>query len=124
MDVKFAVKKKITVNGREYESLDQVPEEFRAAVRNALESGAVPKTAIYFNGKREELPAPLQSIVAGAASLALRRMAEAKSVNGDAERPPDTAAEPLRPKPVLSVKTMVFLLGLAGLLFWLARLVR
>ena len=118
----FALQKKFTVNGKDYESLDQIPPEFRAAFEKALASGTTP-TTIIINGKTfssaESLSTPLRAIVRGLVYLALKSGDKAPSRLRD-----DTSVSPpgaLRPEPILGVKTLVILIGLAALLFWLAR---
>ena len=110
MGIDVELKRKITVNGQDYESLDQVPEEFRSTVQNALASGTAPKMTININGKTyssvEELPAVLRTIIGGLTSLAMKPEAEA-----------------VRAEPVLSMKMVVVAIGLAAMLYWLARLV-
>jgi hypothetical protein len=116
MGVDVELKRKITVNGQEYGSLDEIPDEFRTAVQNALASGAVAKTTIYVNGKTyasmDEVPAPLRAVVAGLTSLAAKPLA-------DAER---EMREAVRPEPILSFRRIVVAIGLAAVLLWLARL--
>lgn len=111
MSVNFEVKKKITVDGKDYESLQDVPPEVRTAILKTLAQGGTnTKTTIYINGKTystiEDLPAPLRAIVGGVTALAMK---------------PEAAA--VRPEPVLSMKMIVVAIGLAAMLFWLTRLV-
>jgi hypothetical protein len=117
MGVDVELKRKITVNGREYESLDQIPDEFRA-VRDALASDAVPKMMITINGKTyssvEELPAPLRAIVAGLTSLAMKRGAPSPSAS---------EAGAVRPEPILPMKMIVAAIVVAAILFFIVRLV-
>ena len=118
MSVNFDIKRKITVDGKEYESLDQVPEEVRAAVQKSLASGPAAKATIYINGKTygsvEELPAPLRAVVSCLTSLAMK---------SDAQLPSASEAGAVRPEPVLSLKMIVVGIALAAMLFWLVRLV-
>jgi hypothetical protein len=125
MGVKFEIKRKITVDGRDYESLDQIPHELRTAVKNALAPGAAHKTTIHINGKTysslEEMPAPLRAVVGGLTAFALKKAAGATADMPDAQSPAEVEAHAVQPEPVLSVKTIVVAAGLATLLFWLAR---
>lgn len=111
MSFNVEVKKKITVDGKEYESLSDVPPELRTAIVKTLAQGGTnTKTTVHINGKTYsgvgDLPAPLRAIVAGVTALAMKPEAEA-----------------VRAEPVLSVKAIIVAIGLAALLFWLARLV-
>ena len=119
MGVNFEVKRKITVDGREYESLDEIPDELRAKVESALDAGAARKTTIYVNGKTysstEELPAALRAVVTGLTTLAMKRMAGT---------PTEPTPEAVRPEPLVSKKMLVIAIGLVALLFWIARLTR
>ena len=127
MGLKFEIKKKITVNGKEYDSLDQVPAELRDKLRNALKSGTAPKTTIVINGttygSADELPTTVRAIVGGVTSLALDRMAEAAGDTPEAPGSPDPAADAVRPEPVLFLGKVVLAVGIAAFLFWIARLV-
>jgi hypothetical protein len=114
----FAVQKKITVNGQEYESLDQVPTEYRAAIEKALGSDVKAATTITVNGhtyQNQELPAPLRAVVSNLALAALKSAGEAKG-----EQPP---VDSLRPEPMLSMKKVVIAIAVGALLVWLARVV-
>ena len=117
MGIHVEVKRKITVDGREYESLDQVPDELRNAVQTALASGATPKATIRINGKTygslEEMPPGLRAIATVLTSLAASRML-----------PSDPSAEALSPEPVLSMRKIVVVILLAAGLVWLLRLFR
>ena len=115
MSVNVSVKRKITVDGKEYESLDQIPPDVRVAVLKTLAQGGVnTKATIFINGKTyssvEDLPAPLRAIVGGLTAFALNK------ASGE-----DAGA--VRPEPVLSPKMVVVGIALAFLLFWLVRLV-
>lgn len=46
MEFNFSVKSKITVNGREYKSMDEVPEHERQILENAMKTGGI------FSGKK------------------------------------------------------------------------
>jgi hypothetical protein len=134
---KVLARKKITFNGKEYESLDEVPAEARGAIESALQSGTPVRSEITFDGKTyasvEEMPAPLRTVVRLLESAALK--------DGDAEAgaAPEAAepgvsiggAEPgmemggaVRPEPIVSARTFVIALGLAALAFWMSRLIR
>ena len=110
MAVHVELKRKITVNGRDYESLDEIPEEFQAAIQSALASSAV-ETKIEVNGttyaSAEELPESLRAVVRGVTSLVA-------SPSGPVS---------VRPEPVVSMKTMAAALCLVAILALLARLV-
>jgi hypothetical protein len=111
MNIDVEVKKKITVDGKNYESLNEVPPELRASIlKNFLSNPTNSKTTIHVNGKTyssvEDLPAALRAIVGGLASVVMKPEGEA-----------------VRPEPVLSVRMIVIALALAALLFWLVRLV-
>ena len=118
MGVNFELKRKITVDGKNYESLDDLPSDLRVAIQKALaQRGTATKTTVHINGKTYasvmDLPAPLRVVVGGLTALAL------KSMPGELSGP---NAEAVRPEPVLSVKKIVVAIGLAAMLLWLARL--
>src|SRR5262249_25376965 len=75
MAINVALRKKIRVNGKEYESLEQIPAELRTAVEKPLASSQVAAT-IRINGKTvssaEELPSPVRAIVRDLASVAMK----------------------------------------------------
>jgi hypothetical protein len=63
MDVNINVKRKFKINGKEYESLEDVPAEMREAVQKALDAREIPgfpskaavvRTKIVFNGAEYE----------------------------------------------------------------------
>jgi hypothetical protein len=113
---------KLVVDGKEYESLDQVPAEFRGAIEKALASGT-PSTTINVNGKTvasaDDLPPLLRAIFRGVAEIA------EKSASGDASALSDAASVSppgaVRPEPLVGTKALVILIGLAALVFWLVR---
>ena len=111
MSVDFEIKRKITVDGKDYETLEDIPPEVRTAILKTFASGSTSaKTTIHVNGKTyssiEDLPAPLRAIAGGLTSLVMKPEAEA-----------------VRPEPVVSPRMIVVGIALAALLFWLARLV-
>jgi hypothetical protein len=126
------VQKKFKVNGQLYDSLDQVPTEFRAALESALKPGTPAKTTITINGKSyaslDEVPAPLRLLLRGVTAMATRAVQEAAGPSSGTTSPAAPAIEGtspeagiLRPEPVLSMKKVLVFLGLAVLLVWLAR---
>ena len=122
MAVSFQIKKKITVNGREYESLDEIPAEFRAAFEKALELGAKTATGkVVINGRTyatlDEVPAPLRAAVRGIATMAVKSGLPSESPAETGPTPIPVAA--LRPEPIISSKMVFIALGIAGLLVWL-----
>ena len=131
----FELKRKFVVDGKEYESLDEVPEEFRGAIANALASRG-PATVINFNGKRiagtEELPAPLRVIVGGLATMAVKHAeAEAKAkaeakpeASGEQESASWTQPDAVRPEPIVGIPTIILLIGLGAFAIWLLHAVR
>ncbi|HUC43149.1 MAG TPA: hypothetical protein VMR65_03845 [Candidatus Sulfotelmatobacter sp.] len=126
MAINFEVKKKITVDGKEYESLDQVPAEVRGAIRNAVEVGGTALSGkITINGKTyasvQEMPAPLRAIVRGLTLMALNREDAATRSGPEPVAASLPAGDGPRPEPILSLKTVVFALGVAALLFLIAR---
>jgi hypothetical protein len=54
MNIKFNVTRKFKINGKEYGSIEEVPDNLRAAVEKAMghgaQTGATTKTKIVFNG--------------------------------------------------------------------------
>ena len=113
------VHKKIRVNGQEYESLDQVPAEYRAAIEKALGGNATAATKITVNGHTygsgNDLPAPVRAVVHGLALMALRK---AESASPDVSPVGEVRAEP-----VVSLKKIVFVVAAAALVIWLARVI-
>ena len=119
MSVNVEVKRKIVVDGKEYESLQDVPPQVRTAIAKTLASGdRTTTTTIHINGKTyssvEDLPAPLRAVVSGLTTFALNRAAGA---TGESE-----AAGAVRPEPVLSLKAIVVAIVLAAALYELVRL--
>ena len=129
MPVDVELKKRITVDGKVYESLDQVPAELRPAIEKALalmpEAGV--KTTIMVNGKpyasMDDVPAPLRLMLRGVAALAATQAGATTSAARQASPKAMPTAEALRPEPIVSPRTIVVALVLAALLFFLARLV-
>lgn len=113
------IKKKIMVNGQEYESLDQVPAESRAAIEKVLGGNAAAATTITVNGhtygSEKDLPAPVRAIVGRIALMALEK---AESAKAEAEASP---VGEVRAEPVVSLKKIVFVVAAAALVIWLAR---
>jgi hypothetical protein len=119
----FELTKKLTVDGKEYESLDQVPAELRGALEQALASGAPAKTTISVNGKTvasiDDLPPWLRAIVRNLAEAATQGASgEASAVSDSANALPAGA---VAPEPIVGVKALVILVVLAAILFWLVR---
>jgi len=113
------VHKKIRVNGQEYENLDQVPAEYRAALEKALGGNATAATKITVNGHTygsgNDLPAPVRAVVHGLALMALRK---AESASPDV-----SPVGEVRVEPVVSLKRIVFVVAAAALVIWLARVI-
>jgi hypothetical protein len=109
MTVRFEVKKTFKVDGREYDSLDQVPAEVRSKVEQALAAGWHAEGKVTVNGKTyaslDDVPQPLRALVRGATSLAVRR------------------ADPTRAEPVVTLNKILFAVGAAAMLYWIARYV-
>lgn len=119
------VQRKFKVNGQIYDSIDQVPAEFRAAIEKAFVPGAPAKTTITVNGKTyaslDEVPAPLRLLVRGVTAMATGAMNGATEAAAPAIEAPSPEAGILRPEPTLSMKKVLVFAGLAVLLFWIAR---
>ena len=119
----FELEKKLTVDGKEYESLDQVPAQHRRAIEDALTSGK-PSTTIRINGETisnvEELPPWLRGILLGLADIAAKGAAsgESSALSDDV-----SASEPgaVRPEPLIGAKALIVLVVLAAIVFWLVR---
>ena len=112
------VHKKIVVNGKEYESLDQVPTEARAAIEKVLGPGAHAETTtkITVNGHAyaaKDLPAPMRSLLDGITLMALKKATSASLEVSQAGE--------VRAEPVVSFKKIVFVVIAAALVIWLAR---
>ncbi|HEX4826237.1 MAG TPA: hypothetical protein VFV19_18195 [Candidatus Polarisedimenticolaceae bacterium] len=121
LEKNVVVHKKIVVNGQEYESLDQVPPEARAAIEKALGPGAsaTATTQITVNGHTyapNDLPAPMRAILDG---LTLMTLKKAQSANPEAV----SSVGQVRAEPTLSFKKIVILAALIALVIWIARAV-
>lgn len=109
MSFDLRIKKEFNVDGKNYDSLDQVPAEVRAAIEKAMQTGAPVTATVIVNGKTyaslEEVPAPLRAIIGALTST----------------RAEDTTRQvPLRTEPILSAKATVIGVVVAALLVWLA----
>ncbi len=121
MDFKISFKTKITVNGKEYGSMDEVPEEHRETVRNALDSAATPfgRSKITVNGvgydSVEAMPPDVrkkhEEILKKAEAEALRSGTTLSAMGIRPETPPKEGG--------LSLRTTIILVLLAGLLLLL-----
>ena len=115
------VKKKFVVDGREYDSIEEVPEQFRGAIENALASRG-PATVIKFNGKPlegvEELPAPFRLIVGGLADMAAKHAEEQAEADARKGAPRWSAPEAVRPEPIIGIRTILVVIALTALAFW------
>jgi len=126
MSVNVEVKRKIVVDGKEYESLQDVPPQVRTAIAKTLASGdRTTTTTIHINGKTyssvEDLPAPLRAVVSGLTTFALNRAAGATRETSETSETSE-AAGAVRPEPVLSLKAIVVAIVLAAALYELVRL--
>ena len=123
IEFKVNIKRKITINGKEYGSPEEVPEQFKQTVQHALDSAGAPGThpKITLNGvgydSVEAMPADARMIY----EAALKK-AEGASPRTDTDAPGPLPAAPV-PEGGLSKRTIVvlaLLLGLALLLKFLA----
>jgi hypothetical protein len=124
VSVDIVVKKTLRINGREHESLDEVPLETRAAVEKAMAGASgVPSEGgarITVNGRTyssaEELPAILRAIVQAAVAAAAKRGA-LDATDDATEQEAPRSIRSLRVEPVISPRVVaVFALLLVGLL--------
>jgi hypothetical protein len=120
------VRKKFVVDGKEYDNIDEVPEQYRGAIESALASRG-PATVIQFNGKpiegTEQLPAPLRLIVGGLADMAAKQAeaqagAEARNDIPRWSRSDAVLPEAVRPEPIIGARTILVVIVLTALAFW------
>jgi hypothetical protein len=126
VSVNFLVKKTIRIDGKDYESLDDVPQETRAAVEKALATASDPAAQtgvkLTVNGhtyaSADELPAPLRTIVQGAVAYAAKKAA-AESTEAQPWADTSDTSQPVRPESVVSPRLIaaigLILLGLVVL---------
>ena len=120
MSINVEVKRKITVDGKDYDSLDQLPDEVRTAILKTLAAGPTnSRTTVHINGKAyssvDDFPAPLRGIITAVAGAVLQAQAGKSGMGKDMERIPGT----IRPERTISLKKFVFLICLIAFILWL-----
>ena len=123
IEFKINIKRKITINGKEYGAPEEVPEQFRQTVQNALDSAGTPggHRKITVNGvgydNVEAMPPDARRIYENA----LKKDDEAAHrTNADTPRPLPGAPVPEEGISRRTIVVLVLLAGLALLLKFLA----
>ena len=110
-EIKKDVTQKFTVNGRNYDSLDEVPAEYRTAIEKAIDSAPTTST-ITINGRTyasvDDVPAPYRALLRGITGMAMRRV----------DVPPA-----LRPEPIVSMRVVVIAVACIALAIWIGSIV-
>ncbi|MFA6434892.1 MAG: hypothetical protein WCW52_09375 [Elusimicrobiales bacterium] len=113
IDFNINIKRKITVNGKEYGSPEEVPEQYRQIVQGALSSAEslAKHSKITFNGAGYDSPEAMPPDTRIKYEEALRKAKVAAQNTGSAAPPPVTPA----PEGALSKQTIIILLLLTGI---------
>lgn len=113
IDFKVNFKTKITINGKEYGSIEEVPEEHRGTVRNAMSSAGTARSKIVVNGvgydSLEAMPPDVRSLYTEA--LSKSKM----TVQSTHTSTQDPHSGDLKPEGFLSSRTIIVFALLAGL---------
>ena len=112
IEFKINIKRKITVNGKEYGAPEEVPEQYRQIVQGAL-SSAGPLTGhskITFNGAGYDSPEAMPPATRMGYEEALRKAQAVAQNTGSTVPLPATPT----PEGTLSKRTIIILLLLAG----------
>lgn len=113
IDFKVNFNTKIKINGKEYGSVEEVPEEHRGTVRNALSSAGTAHSKIVVNGvgydSLEAMPPEVRSLYKEALS---KSKVTIQSTNTSLQ---DSHSDNLKPEGFLSGRTITVLALLAGL---------
>jgi hypothetical protein len=114
IDFNINIKRKITVNGKEYGSPEEVPEQYRQIVQGALNSAASPTghSGITFNGIGYDSPEAMPPDTRVMYEETLRKAKAAAQNTGCTVPLPATPA----PEGALSKRTIIILLLLTGLI--------
>ena len=145
MNVKFTVKRKLVVNGKEYGSLEEMPDEDRRIYEKAVNSStdmragtsfSHAKVKIAFNGRQYESPEGMpedvrdlyrkvtQAVRDGGVSSAAEMVAGADTGSmtrrSDEPTPPSSGVrKPVVPEPTFSPLLLILAVGLVLLFFCL-----
>ena len=118
IDFNINIKRKITVNGKEYGSPEEVPEQYRQIVQSAISSaGAITgHSKITFNGVGYDSPEAMPPDTRMRYEETLSKAKAVTQSAGSTVPLPTTSA----PEGTLSKRTIIILLLLAGvaLLWW------
>ena len=118
MSVKITVKKRIVVNGKEYQSVEELPSGIREAYEKAVADRTGPSTSlnVTFNGQEydslESMPPEIRRLYEDAVSPA-----GPASVKGDVEAA--TAIEPSSSLPRWLIGVLVAAAAALALMYWL-----
>ena len=117
IDFNIDIKRKITVNGKEYGSPEEVPEQYRQIVQGALSSAASPTghSKITFNGVSYDSPEAMPSDTRRLYDESLGKPKAMEQSTASPVTPPANLA----PEGVLSKRAVVVLLLAAGLVLLL-----
>ena len=113
IDFNISVKRKITVNGKEYGSPEEVPEQYRQIVQGALNSAGslTGHSKITFNGVGYDSPDAMPPDTRMKYEEALRKAKVVAQNTGSAVPLPGTLVQ----EEALSKRTIIILLLLAGI---------
>jgi hypothetical protein len=119
MSVKITVKKRIIVNGKEYESVGDLPPDLRAAYEKGVVARTTPSLTmrVTFNGREYD---SLEIMPAGVRRLYETAMAAAANANSPTDNV-ETAAPAITPSPSVPRWVIVALAaaGMLALTYWL-----
>lgn len=121
MNVKFNVKRKFIVNGKEYGSVEEMPANIRQSYEKALESA---KGKIVFNGQKYENVEAMPPDVRQMYDEMMRKLVEMRmSPDAVAEKPISFSfSKSTTPEPAISSRLLTFsimLLIFLGILYFL-----
>ncbi len=113
IDFNISIKRKITVNGKEYGSPEEVPEEYRHIVQNAMSSAGtlMGHSKITFDGAGYDSPEAMPPDTRMRYEETLRKAKAAAQSTGNTVLLPEIPAQ----EGALSKRTIIVLLLLAGI---------
>lgn len=118
MSVKITVKKRIVVNGKEYENVGDLPPDLRAAYERAVAARTTPSLSmrVTFNGREYDSLEIMPSGVRRLYEAAMAAAANAKSPIDDVETAPAITPSPSLPRWVIVALAAA---GMVALTYWL-----
>ena len=126
INLKFNVKRKFNVNGKEYGSVEEMPANIRQAYDKALESR---KGKIMFNGKKYENVEAMPPDVRQTYEEMMRKLIEMQMSSGSVAEKPISVdfSMPTTPESAISPRLLKFSIGLIiflGILYFFYQKVR